>query len=140
VQDKSGSAALQTFANGKGDVLLTYENEAIGAQQKGVSLDYLIPPQTILIENPVAVTRETKFPAQARAFVQFLTSRTAQRLFAENGYRPVRKEVMSAFDFRKAQTVFTIRALGGWPRVENEFFDPQSGIVAKIERGRGVTP
>lgn len=140
VQDKSGSAALQTFASGKGDVLLTYENEAIGAQQKDVSLDYVIPPQTILIENPVAVTRDTKFPTQARAFVQFLTSRNAQRLFAENGYRPVRKEVMNAFTFRKPNTVFTIGKLGGWNKVQSEFFDPQNGIVIKIERTKGIAP
>ena len=140
VQDKSGSAALQTFANGKGDVLLTYENEAIGAQEKSIPLDYVIPPQTILIENPVAVTNETKFPTQTRAFVRFLTSRTAQRLFAENGYRPVRKEVMSAFNFRKPNTVFTIGTLGGWTKVQSEFFDPQNGIVVKIERTKGVSP
>lgn len=140
VQDKSGSAALQTFANGKGDVLLTYENEAIGAQQKGVSLDYVVPPQTILIENPVAVTKETKFPTQAKAFVQFLTSRNAQRLFAENGYRPVRKEVMNALNFRKTNTVFTIGKLGGWNKVQSEFFDPQTGIVIKIERSKGGAP
>jgi sulfate transport system substrate-binding protein len=140
VQDKSGAAALQTFANGKGDVLLTYENEAILAQQKGLSLDYIIPPQTILIENPVAVTKETKFAKQARAFVQFLTSRTAQRLFAENGYRPVRKEVMNAFNFRKTGKVFSIKSLGGWSKVQTQFFDTQNGIVTKIERGKGVTP
>ena len=140
VQDKSGTAALQTFANGKGDVLLTYENEAIGAQEKSIPLDYIVPPQTILIENPVAVTNETKFPTQARAFVRFLTSRTAQRLFAENGYRPVRKEVMGAFSFRKPNTVFTIGTLGGWARVQREFFDSQNGIVVKIERTKGLTP
>ena len=40
----SGSNATQTFLSGTGDVLISYENEAIGARQKGQSLDYLVPP------------------------------------------------------------------------------------------------
>src|SRR5207302_7310671 len=43
VQDKSARDATQTFASGKGDVLISYENEAIAAQQKGIKLDYVIP-------------------------------------------------------------------------------------------------
>ena len=64
VQDKSARESLQTFTGGKGDVLLAYENEAILAQEKGEDLDYVVPDQTILIENPVAVTKDT--PEQAR--------------------------------------------------------------------------
>jgi sulfate transport system substrate-binding protein len=60
VQDKSARDALQTFTGGKGDVLLSYENEAITAQQKGEKVDYVTPDQTILIENPVAVTTKAK--------------------------------------------------------------------------------
>jgi sulfate/thiosulfate transport system substrate-binding protein len=56
VQDKSARESLQTFIAGKGDVLLAYENEAIFAQQAGQPIEYVVPDQTILIENPVAVT------------------------------------------------------------------------------------
>ena len=56
VQDKSAREALQTFVGGKGDVLLAYENEAITAQQKGEDVDYVVPDETILIQNPIAVT------------------------------------------------------------------------------------
>ena len=58
VLDKSARESLQTFSSGKGDVLLGYENEAILAQQKGEELDYVVPDQTLLIENPVATTTE----------------------------------------------------------------------------------
>ena len=64
VQDKSAREALQTFAGGKGDVLISYENEAITAQKAGIDLDYVIPDQTILIQNPAAVTKESKTPEQ----------------------------------------------------------------------------
>ena len=57
MQNKSAREALQTFTGGKGDVLLAYENEAITAQQKGEDIDYVVPDQTILIENPVAVAQ-----------------------------------------------------------------------------------
>src|SRR4051794_17022022 len=63
VQDKSARDAMTTFTSGKGDVLLAYENEAIAAQQAGQDLDYVVPDQTILIQNPIAVTTTTKDPA-----------------------------------------------------------------------------
>ena len=56
VQDKSAREALQTFSAGKGDVLLAYENEAIFAQNADQPIEYVVPDQTILIENPAAVT------------------------------------------------------------------------------------
>src|SRR5207249_4663615 len=83
VQDKSARDSLQTFVGGKGDVLLAYENEAITAQQKGQSVDYVVPDQTILIQNPIAVTTTTKNAAKARAFVDFTRSQEAQKIFAD---------------------------------------------------------
>src|ERR687896_2649641 len=62
VLDKSAREALQTFSSGKGDVLLGYENEAILAQQQGEEVDYVIPDETIHIENPIAPVNESKNP------------------------------------------------------------------------------
>ena len=52
------ATALQIFAQGKGDVLLTYENEAIYAEKKGVHTEYRIPKSTLLIETPVGLDQE----------------------------------------------------------------------------------
>src|SRR5262249_43898213 len=82
VQDTSARASLQTFIGGKGDAMIGYENDAIFAQQKGQPLDYTVPDSTILIENPVAVTTNSAHPAQANAFVDFLYTPAAQRIFA----------------------------------------------------------
>src|SRR5918992_2694950 len=60
VLDKSARESLQTFSSGKGDVLLGYENEAILAQQGGEEIDYVVPDETILIENPLAVVNESQ--------------------------------------------------------------------------------
>jgi sulfate/thiosulfate-binding protein len=137
VQDESARDALQTFTGGKGDVLISYENEAITAQQKGEEVDYVIPDQTILIENPVAVT--TDAPATAGEFVKFLYSDEAQKIFGEKGYRPVVKSVADQFDYKTPQTLFMIQDFGGWGTVKDEFFDPENGIVAKIEMSLGVS-
>lgn len=139
VQDKSARESMQTFLGGKGDVLLAYENEAITAQHKGEKVDYVVPDQTILIENPVAVTTKSKHSAQAKAFVNFLRTPKAQRIFAENGYRPVLKTVLSEYKFPEPQGLFSIEKLGGWPVVTKRFFDPSTGIVAKLEQSKGVS-
>jgi sulfate/thiosulfate-binding protein len=138
VQDKSARESLQTFAGGKGDVLIAYENEAITAQQKGEDLDYVIPDQTILIENPIAVVSESKHPEQAQAFVDFVRSEPAQKVFARKGYRSILPELVDAKRYPKPKTLFTIAELGGWPKVMETFFDRDDGIVADIERDLGA--
>jgi sulfate transport system substrate-binding protein len=141
VQDKSGREALQNFTSGTGDVLLSYENEALTAQRKGQKVDYVVPQQTILIENPIAVVRTSKSPQQARAFLDYALSAAGQRLFAEWGYRPVNASVLSqnASKFPTPSGLFTIRDLGGWKKVNAEFFDPDKGSVAKLEAAAGVS-
>ncbi|MEV4461631.1 sulfate ABC transporter substrate-binding protein [Microbispora sp. NPDC049633] len=137
VQDDSGRKALQTFTGGKGDALLTYENEAIFAQQNGQELDYVIPDSTLLIENPVAVTKNSAHPAEAAAFLKYLYSVEAQTIFAKNGYRPV-VDGVTGFDWPAPPQLFTIRDLGGWDKITTEFFDSKTGKVAEIERKLGV--
>ena len=66
MQDKSAREALQTFTGGKGDVLISYENEAITAQKKGEDVDYVVPDETMLIENPIAATKTSKPPRRRR--------------------------------------------------------------------------
>ncbi|NJP30056.1 sulfate ABC transporter substrate-binding protein [Microbispora sp. SCL1-1] len=137
VQDDSGRKALQTFAGGKGDALLTYENEAIFAQQNGQELDYTIPDATLLIENPVAVTKTSAHPKEAQAFLKFLYTTEAQTIFAKNGYRPVIDGV-TGFNWVTPPQLFTIQDLGGWDKITSEFFDSKTGKVAEIERKLGV--
>ena len=137
VQDKSARDALQTFAGGKGDVMLAYENEAIAAKKKGIDLEYVIPDQTILIENPIAVTKDAS--TDAKSFVKFLLTPQAQKIYAQQGYRPVVKSAAAPGQFPTPKQLFTIEKFGGWSKVSDEFFDKQKGIVAGIEKGLGVS-
>jgi len=139
VQDKSARDALNTFTQGKGDVLISYENDAITARQKGQSVDYVIPKQTILIENPAAVLKSSNHLTQARAFLTFLHTPAAQRIYASKGYRPVTASLVDAKRFPTPPVLFTIKDFGGWTAVTPKFFDPSTGLVTKIEQARGVS-
>jgi sulfate transport system substrate-binding protein len=144
VQDKSARDSVNTFLSGKGDVLLSYENEALGAQKKGQNLPFVIPKTTILIENPIAVTKSTSDAAKANQFLRFLRTPAAQQVFADWGYRPVVPKVLAAnrkkFPVRPGQFTIDQLGLGGWDKVQKRFFDPKSGVMAKIEgKVGGVT-
>lgn len=140
VQDKSGRESLQTFLQGKGDVALSYENEAITAQKKGQDIDYVVPSDgTVKIQNPIAVTKSA--PPQAKAFVAFALSAAGQKDFAEWGYRPVDQSVLDADKgkFPPVRGEFEISKFGGWSKVNDTYFDPEKGAIAKIEQDAGVS-
>jgi sulfate transport system substrate-binding protein len=130
---------VQDFLGGNGDVCISYENEAITAQQKGAKVDYVIPDQTLLIQNPAAVT--IKAPAQAQSFLDFALSKQGQTIFAKHGYRPVDQSVAAEYtkQFPTPKQLFTIDDLGGWTAVNKTFFDPDTGSFAKIENEAGVS-
>jgi sulfate transport system substrate-binding protein len=140
-QPSSGSDATAAFVGGTGNVLIGYENEAIAAKAAGDKIDYVTPPDTILIENPVAVTTHASNPTLDRAFVSFLYSNVGQRIFASEGYRPVVAADLNKKKFPTPSGLFTIQSLGGWSKVNSEFFDPTSGSITKIENqlGRGAS-
>ncbi len=133
VQDKSGREALQTFIAGQGDVLLSYENEAITAQLAQQPVDYVIPDNTILIQNPAAVTLDGDAVVPAKAFLDYVLSPEGQTIFGNLGYRPVDPDVFASFsDFPTPTGLFTIDDLGGWPAVADTFFDKDHGIITQL--------
>lgn len=137
VQPKGARESLQVFTAGKGDVLLAYENEAIFANSKGQDVPYVIPKATIRIENPIAVTTNSSNKTKARAFLRYLRTVPAQRIFAQNGYRPVVKRAQRGYTFPVRPNLFSIKYLGGWAKVDKRFFDPKTGIVTRIQKRKG---
>ena len=137
VQDKSARDALNTFLNGKGDALLTYENEALLAQRSGQPVYFNIPKATIRIDNPLAVTTSGAKKPEAQAFAKFLYTQQAQKLFAASGYRPVLKVATKGYSFPVRPQQFTVDYLGGWAKVQKKFFDPNTGLMTKIEKSLG---
>ena len=137
-QPGSARDALSAFTQGQGDVLLGYENEAIKAENEGEDVEYVIPPSTIQIETPIAVTKDAPEPA-AEDFLKFIWSDQGQEIWAENGYRPVNPKLVDPKQFPTPDDLFKIAQFGGWGKVNDEFFDDETGSVAKIETELGVS-
>ncbi len=139
-QDTSGRNALNTFLSGRGDVLLDYESDAKLAQSQGKPVFYLIPKATLQIETPLAAVNGSN-KAEAQKFVNWLYTKPAQTIWAQNGFRPVDPNVARTFkaQFPPRPQLFKIGYVGGWNKVNNVFFDPTNGIIAKIEQGLGVS-
>jgi len=137
-QPGSGRDALSAFTQGQGDVLLSYENEAIKAEEEGEDVEYVVPPATLLIETPIAVTKDAPEPA-AQDFLDFVWSDEGQEIWAENGYRPVNPKLVDEKQFPTPKDLFHIADFGGWGKVNDEFFDDETGSVAEIEKELGVS-
>ncbi len=137
-QDSSARNALQTFLAGRGDALIDYEDEAIADEKKGAAIEYIVPSATILIQNPIAVLSGGN-TAEGQKFVNYLLSPAGQQIWVEKGYRPVISGVPGADKFPTPKSLFTIESLGGWKAVTKQFFEPETGIVTKIEQSLGVS-
>jgi sulfate/thiosulfate-binding protein len=140
VQDSSANSALQTFTSGKGDVLLDYESDAMAAQKAGDQVQIVYPKQTLLIQTPIAVTAKSSHASQAQAFLNWQWSAAGQKIWAQQGYRPVMPSVAQQFTskFPTPPQLFSISYLGGWTKVKKTFFDSKSGSITKIEQAAGV--
>ncbi|MBT0767500.1 sulfate ABC transporter substrate-binding protein [Kineosporia sp. J2-2] len=136
----SGRNATDAFLKGTGDVLISYENEAIAARAAGEELDYIVPDSTLLIENPVAVT--TDAPEASAKFIEYIESAEGQKILAADGFRPVIDGVEAtqtegandpANPFPTVKNLTTIDDLGGWSTVDDKFFG-DSGIVTTLRK------
>ena len=131
--DTSGRNATNSFLAGRGDVFITYENEARLAK-----LQYVIPRQTLLIEAPIAVIKTSENRDAANKFIRFTKSAQAQRIFAQFGFRPMIPSVYQEFikQYPKRPGIFKIddKVIGGWLGVEKKWFDPDKGIWSGIAR------
>ncbi len=144
----SGREATTAFQGGTGDVLISYENEAIFARQSGEDFEYIIPDDTLLIENPAAVTKDAN--PKAAKFLEFALSDDGQKIFASKGFRPVSDvevgEVEGANDpkdpFPAPKKLWTVADFGGWSDVNKKFFatqekDGADGIITAIQNASG---
>ena len=134
VQDKSARDSLNTFASGKGDVLLAYENEALFSRTKGLELPFVIPKATILIENPIAVIKSSpdkavrervpELPADARRSAGLRRQRLSTgreegargRTGRSSRFAPASSRSTSSGSAagRKCRSVSSIRGAGSW--------------------------
>ena len=125
-------------------------------QEQRQQVEYLLPPQTFKIENPVAVVNTSTDKPAARAFVDFLFTPQAQTLWAQAGFRPVIPEVVAqttALFPGQIDKLWTIAELGkvlgegtaaendgkdltGWKAIDTALFGSK-GAVTKIYNAGG---
>ena len=141
---ESARDATTLFESGTGDVLLSYENEAILAIQNGAEFEYVVPETTLLIENPAAVTKDA--PEAAQSWLDFVISPEGQAIYAKYGYRPVVDidpvEVEGANDpsdpFPAPGTLLTVAEdFKGWDAANAKYFDEESGVITGLLQGSG---
>lgn len=138
--DKSGRASMAAFEYGVGDVIVTYENELLARIAQGVKYDIVIPKYTMLIENPAAVVHqyaeEHGTLDVAEAFVKYLRSPEAQRVFMKHGFRPVEESVYAekGEQFPQPPGLFDIEYLGGWEHVRETLYSKR-GIWYQVLAG-----
>ena len=130
----SGREATDVFLQGTGDVLISYENEAINTERQGKPVEHVNAPQTFKIENPVAVVTSSAHLDKATALKNFLYTPEGQKIWAQAGFRPVDPSVAVDFgtDFPTPQKLWTIDDLGGWSAVDPALFEKDNGSITKI--------
>ncbi|WP_051465162.1 sulfate ABC transporter substrate-binding protein [Mycobacterium genavense] len=136
VKLRPGSArqATDVFIQGSGDVLLSYENEAIATERQGKPVEHVNPPQTFKIENPLAVVTTSPHLQVATAFRNFQYTPAVQKLWAQAGFRPIDPSVAADFrvQFPLPQKLWTVAELNGWATVDPQLFDKSNGSITKI--------
>lgn len=137
VFDKGARESITNFEKGVGDVAITYENEALVGKASGQDYEFVIPRSSILIENPVALidTYVDKHGNRklVEAFVAFLFTPEAQRVFAETGgLRSLDKTVADATkaNYPPLEDQFQISYFGGWKEATPNYFG-DNGVYTK---------
>lgn len=138
VLDKSARDSIKNFEAGNGDVAITYENEILTAQKAGLEDEMVIPPSTVLIENPVALVDKNVdkhcVREVAEAFIDFLHTDEAKELYTSVGFLRSTDPAEAAKGgdgFPPVEDLFTVEDLGGWDQIADEVFGEPDGIFTK---------
>lgn len=140
VLDRGARGATNTFVrNGVGDILITYENEALLALQElgPDQFEIVVPSVSIEVKPPVAIVDENVDAHGTRdvatAFLEKLYTPEAQRIAAQNFYRPSDPDVLAEFadQYAKVDTFSVSEVFGGWAEAQETYFN-EGGVFDQI--------
>ncbi len=148
VLDKTARDSIKNFEAGNGDVAITYENEVLTAQDAGLEDEMVIPPSTILIENPVAIVDENVdkhcVRPVAEAFVEYLHTPEAKELYTTVGFLrstdPAEAQKggeAGRVRFEKVEDLFTVDDFGGWEELNEKLFSAEGLFTTAFEEAQG---
>ena len=134
VMDTGARGATTTFVeNGKGDVLIAWENEAITILQNYPDSYELITPSVSILAQPSVAIVDDNADANhtqevSREYLQYLYSDEAQRLIGKYGYRPTNEGILQEYSnqFDLNLKLYTIEDFGGWDAVYEQYFDDET--------------
>jgi sulfate/thiosulfate transport system substrate-binding protein len=140
-QDTTARNATNTFLSGKADVLITYESEALASRASGTDIQYVIPRQTMLIELPLVVAKNSSNKDKANQFIRFMKGDVAQDFFGQAGWRPVNQKIAKKYasKYPARPGIFRIadKYFGGWRAADKRWFDTKHGLMLGIEKKVG---
>ena len=130
VFDQGGRAATASFTERNiGDVLVTFESEALSlAAGEDSPFEVVTPSVSALSEFPVALVRGVAARRgsvdTANAYLDFLFTPPAQRIAAENNYRPRDPAVLEAqaARFPETRAIEPSERFDGWDGITARFF------------------
>lgn len=139
VLDSGARGATTAFVeNGQGDVLLAWENEAyLSIKDHPDDYEIVTPSISILAQPSVAVVDDVVDRRGTRdvatEYLQYLYSDEAQRIAAENYYRPSNENILKEYSdkFNLNVNLVTIKDFGGWDAVQEKHF-ADGGVFDEI--------
>ncbi|MBQ6400716.1 MAG: sulfate ABC transporter substrate-binding protein [Firmicutes bacterium] len=139
VMDSGARASTTTFVeNGQGDVLVSWENEAIQTVSEYPGEYEIVSPSVSILAQPsVAVVDENAkrngTEEIATAYLKHLYTEDAQRMIGEYGYRPSNEDVLKEFTdkFDLDMKLCTIDDFGGWDAAYRVYF-ADGGVFDEI--------
>lgn len=131
VMDSGARGSTTTFVeNGKGDVLISWENEAIATMNSYEGEYEIVDPSISILAQPsVAIVddnaRANGTEQLSQEYLQYLYSDAAQRLIGESGYRPTDEQILQEFSdtYDLSMKLWTIDDFGGWDQAYSDYFD-----------------
>ena len=131
VMDSGARGSTTTFVeNGKGDVLIAWENEALTTLDSYPGEYELIYPSVSILAQPSVAIVDDNAGANgteqlSREYLQYLYSDAAQRLIGENGYRPTDEQILQEFSdtYNLTMELWTIEDFGGWDEAYKTYFE-----------------
>jgi ABC-type sulfate transport system substrate-binding protein len=119
----SARATMTLFELGAGDAFVTYEHDALLAQERGAELEVVVPPRTIVAEHVAVIVDDNVTPSErlaAQAFLDYLLSEAGQQALTQYHLRPADLE---GEQFPDIPQPFAVEDLGDWSQAYTQLVE-----------------
>ncbi len=134
--DEGARQSTINFQNNKGDVLITWENEALRIVKSSDKYKIITPSISIITEPPIAVVKKIAKEHEtydvAEEYLEQLYSYEGQEIIAKNFYRSLNPTIIKKYhDQFPELTLVSIKQYGDWHKVQKKHF-AKGGIFDQL--------